>query len=66
MKTKPEGPRYGHLTVIEHHHTYTFKEYYVGVEDVRIMLCKCDCGRETLLSEYRLTEGLDTNCGCGL
>ena len=27
-------------------------------------LCKCDCGTEKLVNEYKLSHGLTTSCGC--
>lgn len=48
-----QGKRYGHLTVIR----------LVEGGSSR-WLCRCDCGRETVVYATNLTSGRSTSCGC--
>lgn len=50
------GDRYGMLTVKE----------YAGIDkwNNRAWLCKCDCGREKILSSHALTKRGVKSCGC--
>lgn len=49
------GERYGYLTTIE------FKRDSSGTSG---WLCKCFCGRETLVRTHRLRKGHQRSCGC--
>ena len=50
------GERYGRLTV----------QHYVGKapNGHSRWLCKCDCGRETIVSRSNLRSGKQVSCGC--
>ncbi len=51
------GKRYHHLTV----------EDIVETEPKKFMLlCRCDCGNQTLATTYQLTNGYKRSCGCNL
>ena len=47
----PIGEKYGMLTVI-------------GYAGPRRLLCRCDCGNETVLWSYNVLSGHTTSCGC--
>lgn len=49
------GQRFGKLTVLE-------PAENVGVRTA--WLCRCDCGRETIVATRRLRSGRRTSCGC--
>jgi len=52
-----EGKRFGRLLVIAQH-----PERY---KDKSIQwVCKCDCGKETIVVGYSLRKGNTTSCGC--
>lgn len=50
------GKRFGRLTVIER----------AGIEKNGTVkwLCKCDCGRMTVVRSFRLRSGITKSCGC--
>ena len=51
------GRRFGHLTVVKK---------CVGLQDgYSAWLCRCDCGRNTVVSTRNLTARRTTHCGCG-
>jgi len=49
------GKRFGYLTVIKKHHSGKYVYW----------LCKCDCGRETVVNGSSLRNGHTRSCGCG-
>ncbi len=55
MKRDLTGERFGKLTVIEPADKKGSKIYW---------RCKCDCGKETVVEHYHLTEGRTKSCGC--
>lgn len=50
------GRRFGRLIVLEHDHTDQRGKTY--------WRCLCDCGRETIILGYNLSNGHTTSCGC--
>ena len=50
------GQRFGRLTVDSAAHTDSRQEQF--------WLCRCDCGRETVVSGYKLRSGHTKSCGC--
>ena len=51
-----KGIRYGHLIVIEFSHMdYNIKSNW---------LCKCDCGKEIIITGNNLRSGNTKSCGC--
>ena len=54
------GQRYGRLVVVKE------VEQYIppSGNPARQVLCKCDCGKETIIRLIRLTNGTTTSCGC--
>lgn len=54
------GRRFGKLVVISENGTRKRKK--CGLE--RLWLCKCDCGKETVVSTNKLTTGHTKSCGC--
>ena len=53
------GQRFGSLTVLER------AGKYIGSDGKRInWLCKCDCGRKTLVHTSALKSGNTKSCGC--
>jgi len=55
------GDRFGLLTVIKHHHS---SKRTNGKAGERVMLCKCDCGKETQVRTSNLYSGNTVSCGC--
>ena len=59
-KAKPShliGKRFNSLTVIGFdHYSDSRKDYW---------LCRCDCGKETVVQGYNLKSGAVKSCGCG-
>lgn len=59
-KTKPThliGKRFNSLTVMSFdHYDDSRKDYW---------LCRCDCGKETVVQGYNLKSGAVKSCGCG-
>jgi hypothetical protein len=49
------GKRFGYLTVIKKHHS----------SNCVYWLCRCDCGKETVVSGASLRNGHTRSCGCG-
>lgn len=49
------GQKFNRLTVIEF-----FEKNRAG----RVWKCRCDCGNECTVLEYRLTSGATKSCGC--
>jgi hypothetical protein len=49
-----KGQKFGRLTVIEFHHS----------DKGRYWLCKCDCGKFTILNTNKLKFGNTKSCGC--
>ncbi len=56
MRRDLTGERFGKLTVIGPEKKEGSKKKY--------WRCKCDCGRETVVDHYSLTEGHTKSCGC--
>lgn len=59
-----KGDKYGRLEVLSFHH---FKKYLRknGVDERReYYLCKCDCGKETIVEKPSLRNGNTKSCGC--
>lgn len=52
------GQKFGRLTVLGIARAGTQKE-------PTLMLCKCDCGRESMPQPNALRKGISTSCGCG-
>lgn len=50
------GKSFGKLTVIGPHHKNSRGEW--------TWLCKCECGKETVSTGYRLRSGRTKSCGC--
>lgn len=50
-----EGKKYGRLTFIKE---------VSPIGKRRMILCKCDCGNESILPLARLTNGITVSCGC--
>jgi hypothetical protein len=50
------GQRFGRITVIAFNHKDDRGETY--------WLCKCDCGKETVVKRYSLISGHTKSCGC--
>jgi hypothetical protein len=50
----------GTVTIIELHHT----ELYEDGEEIKVILCKCACGKEFLAEQLQLKSGFITSCGC--
>ena len=48
------GKKFGELTVIEYNRLNGKRKYY---------LCKCSCGRKTVVERYNLLSGHTTTCG---
>lgn len=60
MKTKDRAmQRYGRLVAMEIHS----RGVEAGVAAV-FWRCKCDCGREAIVSSCRLQKGTRKSCGC--
>ena len=51
------GNNYGALTILAYHH---FDEK----RGRHFWTCLCDCGKESVVEQYQLTEGIKTSCGC--
>lgn len=51
--------RYGRLTVIDFHHKHTD-----GKNHATYWRCKCDCGKEVVVSQANLHSGKVKSCGC--
>lgn len=62
------GQRFGRLVVLkrgEDYVTETLKPYGDPVRHVRVRwICRCDCGKETLVQASALRAGTTTSCGC--
>ncbi len=56
MKRDLTGERFGKLTVIGPAKKEGSNKTY--------WRCNCDCGKETVVEHYHLTEGLTKSCGC--
>ncbi|MCD8206703.1 MAG: hypothetical protein LUD72_02060 [Bacteroidales bacterium] len=54
------GARFGMLTVIEQAET---RKTAAG-HNIFMWRCKCDCGRERVVSGYSLRQGSSRSCGC--
>ena len=54
------GNRYGRLTVLSQATPYFRSNGYAE----RTWLCRCDCGRETIIKEWNLISGHTRSCGC--
>ena len=54
------GQRYGRLTIIKEVEPYVTPKG----KPARQVLCKCDCGNESILPLARLTNGITVSCGC--
>ena len=54
------GQRFGHLTVIKRVHNKDKEEK----QHTTFWLCKCDCGKETIVAAVRLKKGTTKTCGC--
>lgn len=50
------GTRYGNLTVVSFHHFDSKRNSY--------WLCKCDCGKNTIVRRSHLLSGGVSSCGC--
>lgn len=59
INIKP-GQRYGRLTIIKEVEPYVTPKG----KPARQVLCKCDCGNESILPLARLTNGITVSCGC--
>lgn len=55
------GNKYGRLTIVREG-----KRLLTKNRNIRILLCRCDCGNRTLVPvrDYNLTSGNTTSCGC--
>lgn len=51
------GNKYGALTVLAYHR-------FDKKRGRHFWACICDCGKETIIEQYELTEGIKTSCGC--
>lgn len=49
------GMRCGNLTAIRYHHSKDDHTYW---------LCKCDCGKETVIRTQVITQQRQRTCGC--
>ena len=56
MREDLTGKRFGNLTVIRKTDQKNRSSY--------LWLCKCDCGKEKLVSSYSLKSGMTKSCGC--
>lgn len=54
------GQKFGNLTVIE----LTEQKAKKGPRKRKIWICKCDCGKEVLVTTANLTRGHNKSCGC--
>lgn len=54
------GQRFGRLTVIRREGSIT----YPSGQKQTCFLCRCDCGKETLVTRRNLTSGNTKSCGC--
>ena len=52
----PTGQRFGRLTVVQRAET--------GKRGHALWLCKCACGKETVVSSSSLRRGATNSCGC--
>ena len=48
------GERFGHLTAIRYDHKGKYRSYW---------LCRCDCGKDCIVSRQNLTSGKTQSCG---
>jgi hypothetical protein len=55
-RTIIEGQRFGNLTVLGEGEPYSWG----GLR----LICRCDCGGETLVCKGSLLKGVSTHCGC--
>lgn len=53
-RTDLTGLQFGRLTVVERQ----------GIEKESLWLCRCECGKEIVVAQSRLTSGKTTSCGC--
>ena len=51
------GNTYGALTILAYHHFDEKKGRHFWV-------CICACGKEVVIEQYKLSEGIQTSCGC--
>lgn len=61
------GDKYNRLTIIKLNHirqkqfTKNNKQY---IQNLEYYLCKCDCGKETIVEKSELKRGKTKSCGC--
>lgn len=53
------GKRFGRLVAIRREGTYG-----IGRHKMATWLCKCDCGKETVVISNNLRAGITRSCGC--
>lgn len=53
------GEKFGRLTVLDFHHKYTGQNSHATYWH-----CKCDCGKEVVVSQGNLHSGKVRSCGC--
>lgn len=55
------GQRYGHMTVLRYEGTHVSRG---GFRQGSLWLCRCDCGRMTVVMGKNLLSGNTRSCGC--
>lgn len=59
------GQKFGRLTVLSlHHKTQRYKKDGSLSGYREHYLCKCDCGKNSIVEKYCLTKGITKSCGC--
>lgn len=59
------GLKFNRLTVLElHHKVQKFKKNGSRGGYIEYYLCKCDCGKETIIEKWHITSGRTKSCGC--
>ena len=59
-----KGQKFGRLTVISFHHEKEYISKNGKKQKGKWYVCKCDCGKEVVISKWQLKSGKTKSCGC--